>query len=384
MIKGQVKSRGSNMKNVFFCLSILFLSSTALTQEIVPLFDEIPTFKTEANSDEKTTETSSSLFNIQNETPKIDSATKKPNLGRHAKPLKSLRLAPFPDVKVDLDPSLKAPVQNKKFEEKTIQESDILKRENPLSMTEKKLSDDDYLQQLINERRLSAASGKGYYKTPLGGRHDADGFLLASIALGMSTNEVEDILLDQGYHLSKIDETLPPALTIEYEKDCRLTRKLYVISDIKNCIFDRSKEEETRYIKNMTFERPATRETISVAFTSLATDNVAYRIFYQNKGDSSLNTSAKNMKIKTDRKNEFWHLVFSVYGLPDDSEKLIWGNENTSFLHAKMSGSAYDAYIVLESAYLQNEDYFKWEDSLSEMKKIRTFNFVSQEDLFEE
>ena len=134
----------------------------------------------------------------------------------------------------------------------------------------------------------------------------------------------------------------------------------------------------------MTFERPETRETIVVNFTSLATDNIAYRIYYQNKGDSSLNTSKRNMQIKTNRKNEFWNLVFSVYGLPDDNDKLIWGNERTSYLHANMTGSAYDAYVLLESNQLQDEDYFKWEDSLSEMKKIRTFNFVSEEDNFGE
>ncbi|MBR6730176.1 MAG: hypothetical protein IKL90_02380 [Alphaproteobacteria bacterium] len=121
-----------------------------------------------------------------------------------------------------------------------------------------------------------------------------------------------------------------------------------------------------------------------IDFTSLATENISYRIFYKNKGDASLNTSAKNMKIKKDRQNEFWDLVFTVYGLPDDSDKLIWGNEQTSFLHAKMVGSAYDAYLILESNDLQNEDYFKWEDSLAEMKTIKTFNFVSEEDNFGE
>ena len=376
---GQVKSRGSNMKHMFFCLSILFLSSTAFASEVVPLFDEMPSFKKEETKEQE----SPSLFGLSETTASTQTHAKatpnKPNLGRHSTPLQSLRLAPFPDVHVDLDPSIKKPIENKKFDEAKISEHDILKRDTPLTMTE---SRDDNLSRLIAERRLKNASSK--YQSPLGGRHDADGFLVASIGFGMRPDEVEDALLDQGYTLSKIDETLPPALSIIYEKDCRLTRKLYIVSDIKNCIFDRSKEEETRYIKRMTFERPNTRETMIIDFTSLATENISYRIFYKNKGDSSLNTSAKNMKIKTNRKNEFWNLVFSVYGLPDDSEKLIWGNEQTSYLHAQMKGSAYDAYIILESNDLQNEDYFKWEDSLAEMKNIKTFNFVSEEDNFGE
>ncbi len=370
------------MKITFFCLSLLFLSSTAFSGEVVPLFDEMPSFKSEEKSADTTT-TIQSLFSIEKGGESaVTSRTSKPNLGRESTPLQSLKLAPFPNIKVDLDPSIRPPVQEKKFEEKKLSEEDILKRDTPLTMTEAKLSDDD-LERLIAERRLKG-QGAGGDKNALGKRHDADGFLVASLGLGMRTDEVENTLLDQGYRLQKIDETLPPALSIEYEKDCRLTRKLYIVSEIKNCIFDRSKEEETRYIKSMTFERPETRETIVVNFTSLATDNIAYRIYYQNKGDSSLNTSKRNMQIKTNRKNEFWNLVFSVYGLPDDNDKLIWGNERTSYLHANMTGSAYDAYVLLESNQLQDEDYFKWEDSLSEMKKIRTFNFVSEEDNFGE
>ena len=378
------------MKIAFFYLSLLFLSSTAIAGEVVPLFDEIPSFKKEEVKSSK--QEDNSLFGltanetpqptqkeVKNQTKKSSLDSKKPNLGRHATPIQSLRLTPIPDLRIDLDPSIKQAVQEKKFEEKLIEDKDILRREKPLNMTETK---EDELSRLIAQRRQKGLTGR--YESPLGKRHDANGFLLAGVGLGMNTAEVEDILTDQGYTLARVDETLPPALSIAYEKDCRLTKKLYIISDIKNCIFDRSKEEETRYIKQMTFERPDTRETMIINFTSLATENIAYRVFYQNKGDSSLNTSAKNMKIKKDRQNEFWDLVFTVYGLPDDSDKLIWGNENTSYLHAKMMGSAYDAYLILESNDLQNEDYFKWEDSLAEMKTIKTFNFVSEEDNFGE
>ncbi len=378
------------MKIAFFYLSLLFLSSTAIAGEVVPLFDEIPSFKKEEVKSSK--KESDSLFGLtatettqsapkeaKKQEKQSNTNSKKPNLGRHATPIQSLRLTPIPDLRIDLDPSIKQAVQEKKFEEKLLDDKDILRRETPLNMTETK---EDELSRLIAQRRQKGQTGR--YESPLGKRHDANGFLLAGVGLGMNTVEVEDILTDQGYTLSRVDETLPPALSIAYEKDCRLTKKLYIISDIKNCIFDKSKEEETRYIKQMTFERPDTRETMIINFTSLATENIVYRVFYQNKGDSSLNTSARNVKIKKDRQNEFWDLVFTVYGLPDDSDKLIWGNENTSYLHAKMMGSAYDAYLILESNDLQNEDYFKWEDSLAEMKTIKTFNFVSEDDNFGE
>ncbi len=369
------------MKNSFFFLSILFLTLGANAQESVPLFDEIPVF--EENAASKNTDKEGILM----EQPKQETPQKevsRPNLGRNAVPLTSLRLAPFPDVTVDLDPSLRPPVQEKKFEEKVISEDDILKRSTPLTMTEKSETADAYLQRLIDERRLKIAAGAGKYQNPLGLRYDVDGFLIASIGLGMMPDEVEDILQGQDYILTKVDKTIPPSLSVQYEKDCRLTKKLYVPAEIRACIFDMSQEEETRYIKKMTFERVQSRETIEVDFTSLATENLSYRISYKSKGDSSLGSSYRHRMMKENRKKEFWNLVFAVYGLPDDNEKVIWGNENTSFFKAKMQGSAYDAYLTLESSQLQNEDYFKWEDSLNEMQKITTFHFVSQEDIFDE
>ena len=369
------------MKKVFFYLSILLFPSVVQSQEVVPLFEEMPSF----NEVKKTNQPKQvNAISSQGVPGVIQRRPGVPNLGRNAVPLTSLKIAPFPDVTVDLDPSIKPPVVDKKFEEKVLSEDEILKRGDPLTMTEKSESGDEYLQRLIDERRLRGASGSDPYQNPLGLRYNADSFLISGVGLGMKPDEVSDVLLEQGYVLTKIDETLPPALSVQYEQECRLTRKLYILSEIRACINDLAKEEELQYTKKMNFERHSSRETVSVDFTSLATENVSYRVSYKNKGDSSLNSTRKNVALKSNRHKEFWNLVFSVYGLPDEPEKMIWGNENTSFLTATMTGSAYDGYIVLESTQLQNDDYFKWEDSLKGISKTGTFNFASAEDQFEE
>ena len=375
---------GTIMKNVFFFLSVFFVSTSVMAQEAIPLFDEIPSFVDEKKEEkpvtEKATATTPKLINVKENGLKSN----KPNLGRDATPITSLRLAPFPDFSVNLDASSIPPVQEKKFEEKVIEESEILKRENPLTMTEKAETGDEYLQRLINERKLRKTTGRSSYTNPLGLRHDADGFLISSVGLGMMPDEVVDALEDQGYLLIKTHKVLPPALSVQYEKDCRLTRKLYIPADIRACIDDKADEDETTYIKQMVFNKDLTRETIVVDYTSLATENVAYRIFYKNKGDPSLNSSRKNRILKENRKKEFWNLVFGTYGLPDNNEEILWGNENTSFLTAKMQGSAYDAYLLLESTQLQNEDYEKWAETISEVKAPSSFGFVSKEDVVEE
>ncbi len=372
------------MKNVFFFLSMLLASIPLMAQEAIPLFDEIPAFIDDKPKEKEATEKKQvvppKLISVKGG----KSQSNKPNLGRDATPVTSIRLAPFPDFSVELDASSTPPIQEKKFEEKVIEESEILKRTDPLTMTEKAETGDEYLQRLINERRLKMASGGSKYTNPLGLRHDADGFLISSVGLGMMPDEVVDALEDQGYLLTKTHKVLPPALSVQYEKDCRLTRKLYIPADIRACVNDKADEDETTYIKQMVFEKPMTRETMVVDYTSLATENISYRVFYKNKGDSSLNSSRKNMLIKENRKKEFWNLVFGTYGLPDDNEEVLWGNENTSFMIAKMDGSAYDAYLLLESTLLQNEDYDKWSETLSEVKAPTSFSFVSKEDIVEE
>lgn len=372
------------MKNVFFFLGLFFLSSSTIAQEAIPLFDEMPSFMDTKSEDksqsEKKPTTPPKLINVKSDSLKSN----KPNLGRDASPITSIRLAPFPDISVDLDSSFQPPVQEKKFEEKGIDDSEIIRRSNPLTMTEKSETGDEYLQRLIDERRLRISAGGSRYKNPLGLRHDANGFLISSIGLHMMPEEVFDILEGQNYILTKSHKVLPPALSIQYEKDCRLTRKLYIPKDVRACINEISEEEETTYIKKMVFEKPQTREMITVEFTSPAAENVVYRILYKNKGDSSLNSSRKNRTIKENRKKEFWNLVFGTYGLPDDNNKLIWGSTDTSYFTAKMTGSAYDAYLLLESTQLQYEDYANWEERSSNMEKSVAFGFVSKEDVVAE
>ena len=152
------------MKIAFFYLSLLFLSSTAIAGEVVPLFDEIPSFKKEEVKSSK--KENDSLFGLtatemtqsapKETQKKSNTNSKKPNLGRHATPIQSLRLTPIPDLRIDLDPSIKQAVQEKKFEEKLIDDKDILRRETPLNMTESK---EDELSCLIAQRRQKGQTG---------------------------------------------------------------------------------------------------------------------------------------------------------------------------------------------------------------------------------
>lgn len=370
------------MKKLSFLLLFVYCFASAQAQEVIPLFDDIPVFE----SDKKKTAVQDSSFNPAVKMPErkaSSSFVEKPNLGRGAKPVSELKIPAFGmSIGLDSHPVQKvSKVQDEVSEVEAVSEAEVLKRENPLTMTEKKETLDDYLLRVMQEK---TGGERGTYN-PLG-RHNASGFLISSVGLGMSISEVEDALGDKGYHLERVDRTIDPGLMVAYEKRCRGSRGLYIVSDIRACIEDLAQEDENKYVKGMLFSRPVTRETIYVEFTSPATENISYRISYYGKGDNSLNSSRQAMDIKLRRKKDFWALVFSTYGLPDDDKNFIWGDINESFLKAGMFGSAYDAYLTLESSRLQDDDYVAQKEFLSEYGsgQVSGFTFVSPEDVMEQ
>lgn len=382
------------MKKALLCFCVLLASKVVCAQESIPLFDDLPAFQEKVakpidiNKNMAPQITAKSVEK-KAETPSVNSATpasnapqktlKNPRLGRDAAPLTSLVIAPFPNLTVDLNDE-KARTQAdsavKKFEESSVAQDEIIKRQAPLTMTEKAASPDDYLQQLI-DKRAGGKTKDGKSINGFGQRHDITGFLVADIGFNMTPEEVEDILDEQGYKLTKIEKSIPLLRTTFYNNECRTKKKLAVLKDVNKCVLSYAKDDDMHYIRSETFVRDATRETIQVVYTSPVTDNVSYKIAYENKGDSSLNSSRKNMAKKIARKNDFWNLIFDTYGLPDDSDKLVWGNPNTAYMQVAMYGSAYNAYIVMENYTTQDEDYKNAiAEAKEELPRKATFTFA--------
>ena len=87
----------------------------------------------------------------------------------------------------------------------------------------------------------------------------------------------------------------------------------------------------------------------------------------------------KNLAKQLRRKEAFWRLMFETYGLPDDSELIIWGDPQKSYMQATMQGTAYNAYIVLEDKEIQDEDYFAQEEEARDLTYKMPFSFAGAE-----
>ncbi len=349
------------MKKFVFILNLLLLSSTVSAQEMIPLFDETPTSVKKTNT-------------VQSE-PKEEKKTSdnisRPRLGRDAQPLTTLTIEPLPNTSFNIDISAdkKKTEKTKKEDtqqvvENSIAESELIKRNNPLNMTEsantKKLSIQNQVQSGLN-------------------RHDVSKFKIVGIGFGDDTETVYDELTELGYMLSRVEKSIPLYRTTYYNDVCRNKKQLKIASDVKKCIYSYAEQDEMHYVFRETYTRPESRETVQVSYSSPDTNNVVFKVVYANKGDNSLNSSRINLAKKFKRRDDFWNLVFDAYGLPDENDKLLWGDENTYYMRAFMHGSAYDAYVMMEDMIIQDKDYENAQNDFKTLRKDTAFTLTGNE-----
>ncbi|MBR4926802.1 MAG: hypothetical protein IKY98_00590 [Alphaproteobacteria bacterium] len=382
------------MKKILLCLTILVNASYVNAQENIPVFDDpMPTM---------------------------------PNIGRMAEPLDKLVLTPNPLPEVEINLSKQRKQQNIEVEVQKkpavveVPESKEFARSEPLSIRKptevkeiKRVSSDvvkeadslkdaqaqvdayaQEMEQAETEVQTSAevttqsASvsvsgniGGTLMQSPevleglFGKTHDVRGFEVAGIALGMTPDEVMEITKMMGYKRTDIRYGIPMYRSAFYEQNCR-DRRIHVLNDVRECIEKQADRDRVKYVSSMTFAKPKTKEYLRVLFTTYATDNQAFKIYYESEGDNSLTMTQRNLAKQLRRKDMFWRMMFENYGLPDDSELILWGNPDKAYMQAVMTGSAYNAYIVLEDKEIQDEDYFVAEDEREFLNYRNPFTFA--------
>ena len=326
-----------------------------------------------------------------------------PNLGRDSKPKNEIHLTPneLPDVTISLDNTQKqTPISrpakqtttpqkqvrsdiaieyrlsDKKSNEMSRQLSEEIQRyqaERAKAETEKEKE-----QNKSTETKQPTKAETPKMPTSLeklfGQMHDVHTFDIAGIELGMTPDEVAETATDNGYVITRVEHGIPLYRTSFYEHNCR-NAGLHRAEVIKDCILDQAQEDEVYYISSMTMAKPETAEYMQVLFSTHATDNVAYKIFYENKGDNSLNFTRRNLAKKIRRRDAFWNMMYETYGYPDDKEALIWGDPQKAYMQAQMQGSNYNAYIVMEDKDIPDGDYRDAADQKEDLKYRHTFTF---------
>ena len=327
-----------------------------------------------------------------------------PNLGREAKPLKEIHLTPdeLPDIKVSLDDSVKPAPKSQTQTKATTQAIRLPKEPTPpRRLSEEKSAEmDEKLNAEIRRYQEERAKSEQKKAAPkpveppqkqeqpkmpdslkdlFGETHDVHAFDISGIELGMTPDEVAEVAREQGYSVTRIEHGIPLHRTSYYEHNCRAI-PVRRTRDMQECIIEQARNDEVYYISSVTLAKPQTAEYMQVLFSTLATDNQAYKIYYENEGDNSLNFTRKNLAKKIRRRDAFWKMVFDTYGLPDDKEAIIWGDPDKAYMRARMQGSNYNAYLILEDKEIRDGDYVDADEQKDDLIYRNPFTFAPAED----
>lgn len=325
-----------------------------------------------------------------------------PNLGRQANPQDNIILTPsqLPDIRIDFDKKIAPPIKKKEIQKPSAQPT--TKPAKPITLgTAFSKEDSTKMSRQLNDeiqryqeskvrkefekaeaeakknKKIEEEQSKETVQPQIledlfGQMKDVRTFDISGIELGMTPDEVVEEAKDRGYEITKVEHKIPLHLTTFYKERCHPNGR---VIDKQNCIIDQAKEDEVYYISSITMVRPQTAEYMQVLFSSHATDNEAYKIYYENKGDNSLNYTRKNLAKKVRRRDAFWNLMYETYGQPDDKDNMIWGNPQEAYMQAMMQGSAYNAYIVLEDKSITDEDYIAANEQSEELRYKHSFTF---------
>ena len=389
------------MKKILFCLLILSSSNVTVAQENIPVFEDpmpnVPNIGRSAEPLDKLVLTPHPLPEVEVNLSNINQQKKQKQAQAAAMTIPSTP-QPTPEVPnitrtepLSFKKQANTPLINRKEVEATDatqneqQQTAITYTQNDSSYQMDGSSDFSVTTTTTISRTSTSQDAIGTSKPLLqsaetienlfGKTHDVHTFEVAGISLGMSPDDVLDIMHDMGFKRTEVRYGIPMFRSAFYEQNCR-DKRVHILNEVRNCIESQADRDGVKYISSMTFKKATTKEYVRVLFTTYATDNQAFKIYYESEGDNSLSLTQRNLAKQLRRKDMFWRMMFENYGLPDDAEQIVWGDPERAYMQAIMSGSSYNAYIVLEDKEIQDEDYFTAEDEKDGLRYRNPFTFA--------
>lgn len=403
MQKGQ-EIKGLFMKKILFCLLILSCTHTGFAQENIPVFEDampdLPNIGRTAEPLDKLILTPNPLPSVEvklggdkkqkNETNKMPTPTQPETAQVKEVPTKNFdRTTPVSFKKGSGIMQLKR-VNTEQTQHENTTEAATSEVQNTASVsaeTSETMTQSTYSSTSTTSVSQDSTQNFGYAASEpmlqsaedienlFGKTHNVHEFELSGLMLGMYPNEVAEIMSEMGFKRTQVKYAIPMFRSAFYEQNCR-DRRVHPLKEMRLCIERQADRDNVKYISSMTFKKASTKEYIRVLFSSYATDNQAFKIYYESEGDNSLTMTQRNLAKQLRRKDMFWRMMFENYGLPDDSELIIWGDPNKAYMQAVMTGSAYNAYIVLEDKEIQDTDYFAAEDDQENLLYRQQFTFA--------
>ncbi len=153
-------------------------------------------------------------------------------------------------------------------------------------------------------------------------------FDIAGIMLGMPFEDVQNLFLrNKGLYSPRpnnsIIYTIVPDWKYNLDYECR--QQGVVIPDkLEKCINSLARKRGLLYASEFHLIRENTGETITVYFTSNATDNVVWRVLYNNDVNELEGAHEKFANQREKKILAFWQNVLDKYGNPNsDTDKWI-------------------------------------------------------------
>lgn len=153
-------------------------------------------------------------------------------------------------------------------------------------------------------------------------------FDIAGIMLGMPFEDVQTLFfkgngLYSPRQKNSIIYTIPTDWKYNLDYECR-EQGIVIPSKLDRCIKTLARNRGLLYASQLYLERKSTGEKITVYFTSNATDNLVWRVVYENDvndvpGDDPKFENQREKKILS-----FWQSVLDKYGVPNsDTDKWV-------------------------------------------------------------
>ena len=157
-------------------------------------------------------------------------------------------------------------------------------------------------------------------------------FDIAGIMLGMSYDEVNNLVFNgSGLYAPRkrngVIYTINKDWKYNLDYECR-QNKIYAPEKLEKCIYSLARNRGLLYVSEVHLERQFTGETIDVYFTSNATDNVVWKVVYNNDANVMDGESEKFVNQREKKILAFWQGVLDKYGTPNSGEDKWISSEN--------------------------------------------------------
>ena len=146
-------------------------------------------------------------------------------------------------------------------------------------------------------------------------------FDIAGIMLGMPFEDVQTLFFKtKGLYTPReknsIIYTIHPDWKSNLDYECR-NLGIFIPAELEKCINSLAKNRGLLYASELHMLRENTGETVDVYFTSNATDNVVWRVVYNNDVNEQEGAHEKFVKQRENKILAFWQSVLEKYGAPN-------------------------------------------------------------------